>query len=149
VGDDGLRHGARVDGYDVGPRAGLEAIRLQAERARSAVGGRLQRHLDLLIAPEGTAVGEMHGPFQHVAAAERAPQVADAVVAAGDGDSGGTQSGDGRDREVVGGGGDEADPGIGQLPAEPVLGGLVGLGQAVGVADRDAAAESGRLGPFR
>src|SRR5256885_4064117 len=101
-----------------------------------------------VLASEGTAVGEMHGPFEHVAAPERAPQVADAVVTAGDGDSGGAQPGDGRDREVVHGGGDEADPGIGQLPAEPVLGGLVGLSQAVHVADRDASAESGRLGPF-
>src|SRR6266487_3142880 len=100
VGHDRLRRAAYLDGYEVGPRAGLEAIRLQAERSRSAIGGRLQRQLDLLIAPEGAAVGNLHGPFQHVAAPERAPQVADAVVAAGDGDSGGAQSGDGRDRKL-------------------------------------------------
>src|ERR1051326_1131889 len=39
VGHDGLGWGARVDDYYVGPRAGLEAIRLQAERPRSAIGG--------------------------------------------------------------------------------------------------------------
>src|SRR6266536_6523381 len=55
VGHDRLRRGARVDDDDVGPRAGLEAIGLQAECPCSAVGGRFQRHLDLLVAPEGTA----------------------------------------------------------------------------------------------
>ncbi len=39
--------------------------------------------------------------------------------------------GDGQDREVVHGSGDEADPGIGQLTTEPVLDGLVGLRQTI------------------
>jgi hypothetical protein len=37
VGHDRLRRGARVDDYYVGPRAGLKAVRLQAERPRSVL----------------------------------------------------------------------------------------------------------------
>src|ERR1700716_1219305 len=80
-GHDRLGRCACVYGDKVSAGAFTKSVASQPECARSSVGGGIQRHLDVLIAPEVTSVGQMHGAFEHVAVSVRAPQVPDAVVA--------------------------------------------------------------------
>ncbi len=147
--DDGLGRGAGVDHDQVGHGSNRRAVGLEPQGAGPSMGRRVQRQLDVLVAAEGAAVGDVHRPFEHVAAPVGAPQVADAVVTAGDVHAGGPQLPDRRHREAVDRRGQDGHAGLGQLGGDAVLGGLVGLAERVGVAHRDPATQPGEPSPFR
>jgi hypothetical protein len=84
----------------------------------------------------------VHRALEHVAAAVRAPQVADPVVPARHVDARRAQRLDRRDGEAVDGGRQQRHAGLREPLEQPLLGGAVGLAEAVGVADRDASGEA-------
>ena len=139
MGDHGLGCTGHGDDDQVGGSALDQPVMVDAEDGGAAVRRGVEGELYVVVAAERVAVRHVHRALEHVAGTVGTPEVADAVVPAGDGDAGRTEQLQRGDREVVHRGRDDGDASLGQPCGAPLLHRGRCLAERVSMADRHPA----------